>query len=47
MLRLTTSAHLAHLREITEVYSSGAIPEPSQRMEAPRPAGLVRPSELP
>jgi hypothetical protein len=29
MLRLTTSTQLAHLREITEDDSSGAIPEPS------------------
>jgi hypothetical protein len=29
MLRLTTSTQLAHLREITEDESLGAIPEPS------------------
>jgi hypothetical protein len=35
MLRLTTSTQLAHLREITEDDSSGAIPEPSPENGGP------------
>ncbi len=35
MLRLTTSTQLAHLREIAEDDSSGAIPEPSPENGGP------------
>jgi hypothetical protein len=35
MLRLTTSTQLAHLREITENESLGAIPEPSPENGGP------------